>query len=138
MQFSDDESIKGDYSVKATGVSSLIAKEVLANSLMQFANMTNNPSDISITKRAKIIREIANSLDLSEKELVLTDKEIQVNNQQQLRQQTEERQFMLKMIETAREYGISPNDMIENMRLGRQDLINTQNQAAPQQELAGA
>lgn len=131
MQFSQDEAIKGDYTIAASGTSSLVAREVYSNSLMNFANITNNPTDQPITKRPKIIRSIAESLDLGDKDLVLSDREIEINRQQMSAEAQKEREFMLRMVETAREYGISPNDMIENMKLTRMDMQQMQ-QAMPQ------
>jgi len=124
MQFYDDDTVKGDYAIVAQGTSSLIAREVYANSLMQFANITNNPVDLPIVKREKIIAEIAESLDLGDKGLVLTDKEIEVNRQMQERQQRAERDFMTKMTEIARESGVSPTDMMDTMRSAQQDLMS--------------
>lgn len=132
MQFNDDESIKGDYSIEAMGTTSLIAKEVFVNSLIQFANITSNATDLAITKRPNIVRSIADALDLGDKDLVLSDKEIEVNTQQAQAQAREEREWMLKMTESAREYGISPVEMIENMRYVKQDIdaVGAQNAAA--------
>lgn len=126
MQFNPDETIKGDYNINASGTTSLVAREVYSNSLMNFANITNNPVDLPLTKRDKIIRSIADSLDLGDKDLVLSDREITLNNQQAAQQAKEERQFMLRMVDAAREHGISPNDMIENMRIIRQDMTQPQ------------
>lgn len=131
MQFGNDEGVKGDYAVKATGSASLVAKEVYANSLMQFANITNNNVDLPVVKRAAVVRNIADALDLGDKDLVLSDKEIELANQQQAENAQKEREFMLRMVETAREYGISPNDMIENMRLLQSDIAKP----AQQQEV---
>ena len=130
MQFNEDESIKGDYSVKATGTTSLIAKEVYANSLMQFANITNNQVDIPYVKRVNIIRGIAESLDLQSKDLILSDREIAINQQQQAQQSAEQRAFVTKMTEVAREYGISPEDLVENMKTLYADMQQQSQQAA--------
>lgn len=116
MQFNSDNDIKGDYKVVAQGTSSLIAKEVQAQSLMNFANITNNPVDLPTVKREKIIRGIADSLDLGDWDLVRDDTEIAAMKQQQAQQQEAERQFMSRMTEIARESGVSPTDLINNLR----------------------
>lgn len=121
MKFNDDESVKGDYNIRAEGTASLVAKEVYANSLMQFAQLTANGMDAPMIKRSSILRAIADSLDLGDKNLVMSDQEIQAGQQQQMQQAKQEREFMLRMTEVARQYGTSPNDMIENMRLAYAD-----------------
>lgn len=138
MQFNEDESVKGDYGIVASGTTSLIAKEVYTQSLMNFANITNNPVDLPIVKRANIVRAIAESLDLSDKNLVYSDQEIQANNQQQAKQQQDEKAWMLKMTEAAREYGVSPVEMIEGLRSIKSDMDQAvaqqqQQQQSPQQ-----
>lgn len=116
MQFSTDEEIKGDYNIIAQGTSSLIAREVFAQSLMNFANITNNPVDLPMVKREKIVRGIAEALDLGSADLVRTDKEIEAQRQQEQAQQQAERQFMTQMTEVAREHGVSPTDLVTNLQ----------------------
>lgn len=122
MKFNPDEDIKGDYAVAPRGTSSLIAKEVRANSLINFAQITNNQLDASTVKRPNIIRAIADTLDLSDDNLVYTDKEIAVQRQEQERATQEERQWMTSMVENAREEGISPGSLIEGLRQLREDM----------------
>lgn len=64
MKFSADDSIKGDYDVKATGSASLIAKEVRARQLNEFAQLTANPLDDPWIKRGVLnkLRAEANEL----------------------------------------------------------------------------
>lgn len=116
MQFNTDNSIKGDYCVVAKGTSTLIAKEVQANSLMQFLNITSNPNDAMVVKRSNIIRELAETLDLDNSNLLNSPEEVASMQQQQAQEQQKERAFMTQMVETAREYGISPKDMIATMQ----------------------
>ncbi|KYC52205.1 MAG: hypothetical protein AMQ22_00932 [Candidatus Methanofastidiosum methylothiophilum] len=121
MKFNDDDSIKGDYNIRAEGMSSLIAKEVYSQSLMQFAQITNNPVDLPMVKRSTILRKIAEALELGDQNLVMTEQEITANQQKQAQQQQQERDFMLKVTEVARQYGISPTDMVEQMRMAFAD-----------------
>ena len=113
MQFGDDENVKGDYSIQANGSSSLIAKEVYANSLMQFANLTANPGFAPMVKQDNLLRSIVDVLDLNDKGLIKTDQEIMAEQQQAAQQQQEFQQFMSQITESAREYGVSPKDMLD-------------------------
>lgn len=129
MQFGDDEDSKGDYAIVARGSSSLIAKEVRSQTLIQFAQLTANQMDAGIIKRPAVIRAIAESLDLYDDNFVYTDKEIEVQQQQQQQAAQEERQWMSEMVEVAREYGISPSSMLDSLRMMRREL--NENPKAP-------
>ena len=134
MKFNSDSDIKGDYAVQARGTSSLIAKEIRAQSLINFAQITNNQVDLGTVKRPNIIRSIADALDLSDDNLVYSDKEIEVQKQQEQKQAQEERQWMTDMVETARSEGVSPAALIDSLRQLREDmsLISQPEQAYPQ------
>lgn len=82
MQFSDDESIKGDYAVKATGTSSLVAKEILGQQLDMFAASTMNPFDDPWIKRGKLLNMRAKAHDLGDG-VVKTEAEFQAEMQAQ-------------------------------------------------------
>ena len=125
MQFSDDEDIKGDYTVIASGSASLIAKEMYAQYLIQFLNITANPEDSSIVKRPDIIRAVADTFDLNSEAFVLSDKEIDARTQQSQAEQQQQQQFMYSIIEAARENGISPESLISNMRQLQQEQQKT-------------
>lgn len=64
MKFNKDDSIKGDYDVEATGSASLVAKEVRARQLNEFAQLTANPLDDPWIKRGVLnkLRAEANEL----------------------------------------------------------------------------
>lgn len=64
MKFNPDDTIKGDYDVKATGSASLVAKEVRARQLNEFAQLTANPLDDPWIKRGVLnkMRAEANEL----------------------------------------------------------------------------
>ncbi len=70
MEFNPKENIKGDYQVMAKGSTSLIAREVKAESLVTFMNVTNNPTDLMYTKRDNVLREYVKVLDLDEMDLI--------------------------------------------------------------------
>jgi hypothetical protein len=64
MQFDYDPNIKGDLEVKARGTESLMANEVRSQRLMQFMQISSNPTLAPFAKFQYIIREIAKSLEL--------------------------------------------------------------------------
>lgn len=70
MEWNDEESIKGDMKVEACGITSLLAKEIQSQRLIQFAQITANPVDMQIVDRAELIREVAKSLDLDIDKLI--------------------------------------------------------------------
>ena len=96
MKFSDNEDIKGDYSILALGTASLIAKEVRSESLLKFLQITSNPVDMPITRREKLIREIAKTLDLDDDDLVKSDQELQLERQQQAQEMEQNRMMELQ------------------------------------------
>jgi hypothetical protein len=91
MMFNPDPSIKGDYTVRAQGVSSLMAKEWLGQQLMQLSALTANPLLAETLNIPVIMRGIATAMDLP-KELIKSDEEIDAARQaqQQLIQQQQE------------------------------------------------
>ena len=64
MQFDYDQEIKGDLEVKARGTESLMANEVRSQRLMQFLQVSSNPTLAPFAKFSYIIREIAKSMEL--------------------------------------------------------------------------
>lgn len=76
MQWSDDESIKGDQKIDAKGSSTLLKAEVMTTQLINMLNITNNPTDIPLTKRDNMLRMVAENQGLNENEVVKTPEEI--------------------------------------------------------------
>lgn len=66
MQFNPDNSIKGDFDVKARGASSLVAKEVRAKLLNEFSAMTANQLDAPFIKRDVLNRQRAEALEVGD------------------------------------------------------------------------
>ncbi len=64
MQWSDDGSLKGDMQITARGSTTLVAKEIQSQRLLQFAQMTANPMDAQLTDRQYLLRTIAESMDI--------------------------------------------------------------------------
>lgn len=97
MDFSPKEEIKGDFEVIAKGTSSLIAKEVRAESLTKFIQMTSNPVDLQYTKRQYVLREVAKVLDLDGDGFVKTDQEIAFEQEQAAKAQAAQQAQELQM-----------------------------------------
>lgn len=93
MAHSDDDSIKGDYQVAATGTSSLVAKEIRARQLNEFAAMTGNPLDAPFIKR-----DVLNRLRAEANELADVVKTAQEVEQEMKAGQNEQAQAMQQQI----------------------------------------
>jgi len=80
MMFVDDNAIKGDAQVVATGAMGLFVKEQEQLRLQEFLNATNNPTDLAIIgtkRRAAALRALAENLgSAAAEELVPTDSEL--------------------------------------------------------------
>jgi hypothetical protein len=93
MQFNDDDSIKGDFDVKARGTASLVAKEVRAQQLNNFAQMTANPMDAPYIKRDKLNAARAEANELSD--IVKTEDEMAAEQNSPQAQQAQQAQQAL-------------------------------------------
>lgn len=98
MQFHSDASIKGDFDIVATGSASLVAKEVRARQINEFATLANNPQDAPFIKRHKLNELRAQALELVD--CVKTEDEVKQEQeseaakaQQQLAQQMQAAQL---------------------------------------------
>lgn len=74
MQFNKNNDIKGDFDVKARGTASLVAREVRAQQLDNFAAMTANPMDAPFIKRDSLLRQRAEANELTD--VVKTEDEV--------------------------------------------------------------
>lgn len=74
MQFNKNDKCKGDFNVVASGASSMVAKEVRAQQLDQFAALAANPMDAPYIKRDKLLRQRAEAHDLVD--VVKTEEEV--------------------------------------------------------------
>jgi len=70
MQFNFDKEFIGDLDVKARGTESLMRNEVRSQRLLQFMQMTANPSMAPFVKYDYILRELASSMDLDEDKIL--------------------------------------------------------------------
>ena len=93
MEFNPKENIKGDYEVMAKGSTSLIAREVKAESLITFMNVTNNPTDLMYTHRDNVLREYTKVLDLDDMDLIKDPNTVKIEEQQRSEQIAANEQF---------------------------------------------
>jgi hypothetical protein len=70
MQFNFDKELVGDLEVKARGTESLMRNEVRSQRLLQFMQMTANPTMAPFVKYDYILRELASSMDLDEDKIL--------------------------------------------------------------------
>ena len=73
MQFNPNNACKGDFDIKARGTASLMAKELRAQQLDQFA-ATISPEDAPYIKREELLRQRAEAHDLAA--IVKTEEEV--------------------------------------------------------------
>lgn len=99
MQFHSDNSIKGDFDVKARGTASLVAKEVRANQLNNFAQLTANPLDAPYIKRDKLLAQRAEANELSD--VVKTEEEMQAEQAGPAAQQAQQAQAAIQQAQMA-------------------------------------
>lgn len=66
MKFHPDQSIKGDFDVKARGTASLVAKEVRSRLLADFTASVSNPMDAPYIRRDKLLMQRAEANELSD------------------------------------------------------------------------
>lgn len=97
MNFSPKEYIKGDFNCIAKGSTSLIAREVKSENLLQFLNITNNPTDLMYTKRDNVLRELTEVLDLDEYDLVKDRDTVSQEEKQRAAAQQKEEAFLKEL-----------------------------------------
>jgi hypothetical protein len=99
MQFSQDNSIKGDFDVKARGTASLIAKEVRAQQINQFAQLTANPEDAPYIKRDRLNQLRAEALEMTD--VVKTEDELKAERESEEGQRMAEMQRKMQEAQLA-------------------------------------
>lgn len=98
MKFSRDDSIKGDFDVKALGAASLIAKEVRAQALAQMG-ATLQPEERPFVKFNKMVEERAKALDLAD--IVKTPEEVEQEQSSPMAKMQQQMQAMLQQLQVA-------------------------------------
>lgn len=69
-QFNPDIRIMGDLKVKAMGTEAFMQKEVKSQKLLQFLQVSSNPTIAPWVKHSYIVKELAKTLDLDQEEAV--------------------------------------------------------------------
>lgn len=91
MQFHKDNSIKGDFDVKARGTASLVAREVRAQQLDVFSQAVSNPLDAPFVKRDALLRQRAEAHELSD--IVKTQEEVEAEQNSPMGQMQQQLQM---------------------------------------------
>lgn len=90
MQYTDNESIKGDFQVLARGSTALMVKETQGQALMQLINIAQSELVAPLIKFPALLRKIVETFRLSPDDLVYTDEEIERTQQQQAAMQQQQ------------------------------------------------
>jgi hypothetical protein len=99
MLYSNDQSIKGDITIKPRGAAALIVKEQMQIRRGEFLASTANPVDMDIIGkegRAELLREVAKSLDMPVDRLVPSREEIQRQKEEQAAMQQAQQQMQMQ------------------------------------------
>lgn len=99
MQFNKNDKCKGDFNVVASGASSMVAKEVRAQQLDQFAALAANPMDAPYIKRDKLLRQRAEAHDLVD--VVKTEEEVNEEQNNPQNQQAMQVQQLTQQLQVA-------------------------------------
>ena len=87
MEFGTNEKAKGDLKVIARGSTALVQKEVQSQRLLQFLSLVSNPTDIGLVDRTQLIRDIAKSMDIDPDQIVKSEEQIALEQQQAIQAQ---------------------------------------------------
>ena len=87
MEFNSKDYIKGDLKIVARGSTALVQKEVQSQRLLQFLSLVSNPMDSGLVDRNQLIRDIAKSMDIDPDEIVKSEEQIALEQQQAIQAQ---------------------------------------------------
>lgn len=132
MQFNERQDIKGDYQIQAIGSTSLVAKEVQTEKLLQVAQITENPRFAGRIKDDGLLQEVFRSMDV-QTDLVRSDQEYEAWQERQLLQQerARARASLEVLLDEAQGRGMDPNQILQQ-KLGEQMMQFQQAQAGAQ------
>jgi hypothetical protein len=74
MEWSDDESIKGDMKINALGSVSMTAREINNRNMIEFLSITANENDMPLVKRPQMLREIAKNMGFEPEDVIKSNK----------------------------------------------------------------
>ncbi len=86
MQFGEDESIKGDFEVIATGSTSLVSREVRTQQMLQFSQATMNEFQAPWVKWRDLTVRYARDMELGE-DIIKTEEEAKQEQEQAMQAQ---------------------------------------------------
>ena len=87
MEFGTNERAKGDLKVVARGSTALVQKEVQSQRLLQFLSLVSNPMDSQLVDRGKLLRDIAQSMDIDPSDVIKSEEQLIAEQQALLQQQ---------------------------------------------------
>ena len=87
MEFGTNERAKGDLKIVARGSTALVQKEVQSQRLLQFLSLVSNPMDSQLVDRAKLLRDIAQSMDIDPADVIKSQEQLIAEQQAALQQQ---------------------------------------------------
>lgn len=90
MQWSDDDEIKGDMKIDAKGSNILLEQEVQTTQMINLLNITNNPTDLQITKRANMLRKVAANSGINPDEVIKSKEELDALSKDPVKQKLDE------------------------------------------------
>jgi hypothetical protein len=93
MEFNPKEHVKGDFGIHAKGSTSLIAREVRMESLMQFLNSTNNEIDMQYINRSNVLREMTKAMELDDLDLLKDSNTIKMEEESRSKAMEEDKNF---------------------------------------------
>ena len=81
MEFGTNEKAKGDLKVVPRGSTALVQKEVQSQRLLQFLSLVSNPTDLALVDRQRLLRDIAQSMDIDPDEIIKSEERLQAEQQ---------------------------------------------------------
>ncbi len=104
MEWSDKDEIKGDMDIVVLGTTSLMAKEIRSQQLMQFLNISSNQLDAPLVNRRYLLTQIAKSLEIDVNKVLLEEEEVQLKMESQAKESAIDlAKAALYQMQTARE-----------------------------------
>lgn len=111
MEWSADDSIKGDMRVEALGTASLMAKEVAVQNLIQFFGVGQTPTMEHRVNWNGLLRDFARLSDLDPREAVKSDEEIEAAENDPIKMQ----QIKLQMEGLAKQIEETQSKIVLNL-----------------------
>lgn len=125
MQYNPNEEIKGDYEVDARGSSSLMAKEMQTQHLIQWMGYASNPVFAPAIKAPEILKKVAIAQQIPYAEVVKTEEEMKADAQRAAENKKEDPAVTKARIEQENlKYKMDITDKMNQDRLAAQQREN--------------